>query len=133
VQKLNLIAFAAGEVKEPCATAPQVMRCNPFFARSRSDLSNNLPQHFRCRSSSPHASCLIDGPGQRTVSVAGCILPPINSCFHPRGDWHRPDVPGFANEVRDDPVFLAQRLELTRNASSSPRRNPHPINIASMA
>jgi len=42
-------------------------------------------------------------------------------------------VPGFANEVRDDPVFLAQRLELTRNASSSPRRNPHPINIASMA
>lgn len=107
-QKLNLIEFAAGEVTEPRATAPQVMRCKLFYARPRSGLSNDLPQHFRGHSSSPDASGLVDGPEQRTVSDAGCILPLIYSRFHPRRDWYRPDMPGFAKEVRDDPVFLAQ-------------------------
>ena len=132
-QELNLIEFAAGEVTEPRATAPQVMWCKLFYARPQSGLPNDLPQHFRCHSSSPHASGLVDGPEQRTVSDAGGILPLINSRFYPRRDWHRPDMPGLAQQVCDNPVFLAQLNGINAQREQLAARNPHPISIASMA
>src|SRR5688572_14507888 len=57
----------------------------------------------------PHTRPVLLIDRNRAPSVMpAAILPLIKSRFHPPRDWHRPDMPGFAQQVRDSPVFLAQ-------------------------
>src|SRR5882762_8469812 len=88
--------------------ATKVMRCKFVYARPRGGLPDNLPKHLRRHSGSPDACGLVDGSEQRTFSDAAHIPPCIDCRFYPDRDWYGPDVSGLAQQVGDDPVFLAQ-------------------------
>jgi hypothetical protein len=52
-QKLDLIQFAAGEVAEACAGAPEIMRCEPVDAGAPSRCPYHVPEHFRRHAIAP--------------------------------------------------------------------------------
>jgi hypothetical protein len=59
-QELDLIPFATGEVAQPRASAPKIMRSKFLYARPRGGIPDNFPQHLRGHSAAPDSACLVE-------------------------------------------------------------------------
>ena len=76
-------------------------------------LLNNLPDNFFADTIAPSRARLTNAPQHPSASDAGCKGPIIDDALYPIWDRHSSDVPSFADEVHDSPVFIAT-LEVTK-------------------
>ena len=79
----------------------------------RSVLLNNLPNNFFADTIAPSRARLTNAPQHPSTSDAGCKGPLINHALYPIWNRHRSDVPSFADQVHDSPMFIAT-LEMTK-------------------
>lgn len=101
-EKLNLIQFAAREMAEPGARAPQVMWGKFFYPCLSCSFSNHFPEHLRGHSVTPDLAGLVDGPDDPALSDSARVCPCIDRRFDPNRDRHRSDVAAFSDQVRYD-------------------------------
>ena len=75
-------------------------------------LLDNLPDNFFADAIAPSGTCLTNAPQHPSMGNPGSQRPCINHTLYPIWDWHSSDVPSFADEVHDGPVFIVT-LEMT--------------------
>ena len=124
-QELNLIEFAAGEVTEPCATAPQVMRCKlsmPAREAASRTISHSTFGVIPVPQTRP--VLLMDRNSAPSVMPAAFFHSSIAAFTHEGIGTVR--ICPLAQQVGDNPVFLAQldginpqREQLTAAQSAS--------------
>ena len=68
-QKPDLIQFAAGEVTEACAGAPQIVWGKLVDARASRGGADDIPKHFGRHAASPDVPSLVDRAEHRLQAL----------------------------------------------------------------
>ena len=84
------------------------MGCQLIDSGSLGRVLDNFPEHYRRHAMAPDLSRLVDSPKEAAVFDPACFSPAVNRLLHPKWNWNRPNMPGFAVEVGDYPVLFSE-------------------------
>jgi hypothetical protein len=118
-EELYLLEFAAGQVTESRARAPEVVRCQLLDAGRCSRRSDDIPQPLRRHPVAPDAAGSVDRAEDAILGdgTGGC--PCVDRGLHPLRDGHGPDMTALADKIRDDPVQCSSRCWIDSSVSAS--------------
>ena len=132
-QELNLIEFAAGEVTSLAQL--RLRSCGASFSMEAREAASRTISHSTFGVIPvPHTRpvLLMDRNSAPSARPAAFFHSSIAAFTH-AGIGPVRICPALPSRSAITQCSSRNWMELTRNASSSPRRNPHPISIASMA
>src|ERR1019366_10516630 len=92
---------------EPGTAAAQIMRGELVNSCALRRCFDYVPDCFRCNPCAPKLAHPVYPPKNGARGDLGGYRPAVNSSFHPNRDRNRADMLSLADQVCDDPVFLA--------------------------
>src|SRR3972149_811491 len=107
-QELYLLQFSTGQVAQPGASTPQIVRGKVLDPSAVRSSFHNMPDRLRREPSSPEfAHAVYPTEDRAGADFSGCG-PSVNRSLHPRRDRNCADMLSFADQVRNNAVFLPE-------------------------
>jgi hypothetical protein len=137
-QKLDLVEFSSGIPTQAGAGPAEIMRGQLFNGCSFGAFLYDVPYNPLRHAVSPSLACAANAPKHAAFAHTSGYKPGIDDALDPIRNRHRPNMPGLAHQVNDDPVIFAALkmgdLELGRlfPAQSAAQEDPEqsPISLA---
>lgn len=105
-QKLDLFQLAPGNMTEPSARPPQIVRRDLAELTPHSVFAYDVPDHFLGDSFTPYGSVLCYATKERPGFNLTRPRPAIDDTLHPVRNGHGSNMAAFAEQIDNSPVIV---------------------------
>ena len=105
-QKLDLLQFTTGHVAHSCATASQIVGCEPVDPSPLRTAFHHVPNHVLCHPGTPQRPILPNRSEQSSFAYAGGSRPTIDGSLYPFRYGDGANVAALSYQIDNRPMLF---------------------------